>query len=378
MTNRPPVSLRRLGVALLMTLALVSPALAAQALGSSGPAGGPAGAAYDAQLKRADCDLLGREFVAHQGCSRTRCEDGAVLWRTTYGAEACALRGAPKGYGFVATVDVRQCTALNRRWLSEVNYCASQPDRSLGALYNAPQCVSPATVYVPLEETEGFYDECLTLARASELVEDSVLDDSTLEAEVSLRSGTQCSFRPGHVYADGACVVDPAFSPSGGGVLMIGDSLTWRGSDELGRLRPAFTLDGVPARPPSELASRLADYRRGHGQPAGLIIELGTVPAATFGRGDLVRVVRSLPRRTKVMFVLPYYELDDHPLVVTPQSKRVDGWMRDLARSRGSSCVADWPAFVHAHPGILQDGIHARHTAEGHWAQWISQQWGRC
>ena len=78
---------------------------------------------------------------------------------------------------------------------------------------------------------------------------------------------------------NGACVADPSFQPSGGGVLMIGDSLTWRGSDELGRLRPSFTLDGEPARPPTELASRLAAFRAGHGQPDGLIIELGTVPA---------------------------------------------------------------------------------------------------
>ena len=43
----------------------------------------------------------------------------------------------------------------------------------------------------------------------------------------------------------------PDFLPSAGGVVVIGDSLTWRGSDELGRLRPSFTLDGEPARPPT-------------------------------------------------------------------------------------------------------------------------------
>ena len=380
MTNRSlPAPLRRLLVALVTLLCLAAPAAAAQALTPERPAAGSGGtAAFDDSLREADCTLLGREFVKQRGCSRTKCFEGAVPWRKTFGAEACTLRGAPQGYGFVSTVDVRQCRALNRRWISQVNYCASEPDRSPGAVFNAPQCTGGATVYVNLQETEGYYDECLTTARAVELVQRSAVEGSTLEAEVSLRSSTQCPYRPGHVFVNGACVADPNFLPSVGGVVMIGDSLTWRGSDELGRLRPSFTLDGEPARPPTELASRLAFFRAGHGEPDGLIIELGTVPAKTFGRHDLVKAVRSVPRGTQVMLVLPYYELNSDPLVVTPQSRKVDGWMRDLARSRHKTCVADWPAYVRSHPGILQDGVHTKHAAEGRWAQWISQQWGSC
>ena len=378
MTNRPLAPLRRLGVALLTVIALTAPALASQVAGGPSAAAGTGAAAYDHSVHRSDCGLLGRQFVAHRGCSRTRCSRGAVPWRTTYGAEACTLRKAPRGFGFVATVDVRLCKALHRRWISQVNYCASEPDRSAGALYNAPQCVGAASVYVNLEETDGYYDECLTLGRAVELVQQAAVDGSTLEAEVSLRSATQCPHRPGQVYVDGRCVADPTFTPAGGGVLMIGDSLTWRGSDELGRLRPSFTLDGEPARPPTELASRLDHFRSGHGQPDGLVIELGTVPAKEWSRDDLAQVVRSLPDETTVMLVLPYYELRSHPLVVTPQSKQVDGWMRAIARSRKKTCTADWPAYVHRHPGTLQDGVHTKHPVERRWAHWISQQWAHC
>jgi hypothetical protein len=368
--------LGRLGIVVLTIIALSAPALATEVVG--GPGAGAAASAYDHSLDEADCTLLGRRFVKASGCSRTRCTTGAVPWRTTYGAEACTLRQAPQGFGYVATVDVRQCKALHRKWIAQVNYCASEPDRSSGALFNAPQCIDGATVYVNLEETDGYYDECLTLGRAVELVQQAAVDGSTLEEEVSLRSAAQCPHRPGHVLLDGECVVDPTSTPSGGGVLMIGDSLTWRGSDELGRMRPTFTLDGEPARPPTELASRLAYFRSGHGEPDGLIIELGTVPAKRFSRDDLAQVVRSLPEQTRVMFVLPYYELNSHPVVVTPQSRKVDGWMRSIARSRGMSCVADWPAYAHAHPGTLQDGVHTKHPAEGRWAHWISQQWARC
>ena len=380
MTNdSAPGSRRRFLAALLTALCLAAPVALSQGLPAPSAGAAAAGpATYDQSLSRADCDLLGRAYVDHSGCSRTKCEEGAVLWRTTYGAEACALRDAPKGYGFVATVDVRLCQALHRRWISQVNYCASEPDRDIGVLYDAPQCAPPATVYVTLQETEGYDDECLTLARANELVQQSVTDRSSLGDEVALRSGAQCPQRPGHVFLNGACVTDPAFAPTGGGVLMIGDSLTWRGSDELARLRPTFTLDGVPARPPTELAPRLAHYRAGHGDPSGLIIELGTVPARSFGRRDLARVLASVPRTTKVMLVAPIYELRTDPVVVTPQSRKVDGWMRGLAQSRNRTCLADWAAYVRSHPGILQDGVHAKHHAEGRWARWISQQWARC
>ena len=380
MTDRClPAPLRRLPVALVTLLCLAAPGAAAQGLTGESTAAGTGGTAgYDHSIDESDCTLLGREFVKHRGCSRTKCFKGAVSWRRTFGAEACTLRGAPQGYGFASTVDVRQCRALNRRWISQVNYCASQPDRSLGAVFNAPQCTGGATIYVNLAETEGSYDECLTTARAAELVQLTVRDGSTFEAEVSLRSSTQCSYRPGHVFVNDACVADPNFVPSLGGVVMIGDSLTWRGSDELGRLRPSFTLDGEPTRPPTELASRLAFFRSGHGEPDGLIIELGTVPARRFGRHDLVKAVRSLPRRTRIMLVLPHHELKSDPMVVTPQSKKVDGWMRDLARSRRNTCVADWPAYVRSHLGILQDGVHTKHAAEGRWAHWISWQWGHC
>src|SRR4051794_7508736 len=374
MTNDPDRgSRRRLLAALLTVLCLAAPVYLFPSSVSAA-----ATEAYDPGVQRADCGLLGRTFVAHVGCSRTRCEQGAVLWRRTYGAEACTLPDEPKRYGFAATVDARQCRALHRRWIAQVNYCASDPDRTVGTALDAPQCVRPATVYVTLQETEGYYDECLTVDRVGELAARAQLDGMSLEDEVALRSVTQCPHRPGHVFVAGACVDDPGFHPAGGGVLMIGDSLTWRGSDELARLRPAFTLDGEPNRPPTELASRLAWYRSGHGDPDGLIIELGTVPAADVDRHDLSGVVRSLPRSTTVMFVLPHHELRSDPLVVTPQSQRVDGWMVDLARSRRRSCVADWPAYVGAHPGILQDGVHATHPAEGRWAHWISQQWGRC
>ena len=316
------------------------------------------GATYDPAVRAGECALLGRAFVPQLGCARDRCVEGSVPWRKVPGAEACALAGQPQGFGYAATVDVRHCRDLHRRWIAAVNYCASQPDRSLMAVRDAPQCTRPASVYVILSELDGRYDECLTPALAEALSREAARDGTTLASVLADRQ------RRAPVSQVGA--------------LMVGDSVTWRGNDELARLQPELTVDGEPARRPTELPARLEAFRAQHGQPTGLIVELGTNAAPGFGRRDLAAAARSLPAGSPVMFVLPHVEVGNDPVVVSSWSQRFGGWMRSVAAGRQHTCVADWPAYVRSHPGLLQDGIHVRNDAEAVWARWVLAQWARC
>ena len=316
------------------------------------------GSAYDRTLRAGECALLGRATAAGLGCARSRCVEGAVPWRKVAGAEACALVGQPKGFGYAATVDVGHCQALGRRWIAAVNYCASQPDRSLAAVRDAPQCARPRSTYVTLSETEGRYDECLTRAEVAALSRQAAEHGTTLVAEVAARQRR----------AD----------PSAGGTLVVGDSVSWRGSDELARLQPDLTVDAEPARRPTELAPRLEAFRAKHDQLTGLVVELGTNPASGFRRRDLAAAVHSVPTETPVMLVLPYVEVTSNPVVTSSWTKRFDGWMRSVAVGRPHTCLADWPAYVRSHPGVLQDGIHPRNDAEPVWARWVLAQWGGC
>jgi hypothetical protein len=350
---------RRLAVLVLGVLAVVALEVAlpvSSVAPETATAVADAGAGYDQALRAGDCALLGRAFVPQLGCSRDRCVVGSVPWRKVAGAEACALPGQPQGFGYAATVDVRECRALQRRWIAAVNYCASQPDRSLVAVRGAPQCTPPASVYVVLSEVAGHYDECLTTERAEALSRQAVSDGRTLASEVGHRQT----------------------AVSRGGVLMVGDSVGWRGSDELARLEPGLTVDAEPGRRPAELSARLRAFRAHHGEPDGLVVELGTNRSPGFRRRDLAAALRSLPWTTPVMLVLPYVEAPGDPVAVSPWSQRFDGWMRSVASGRAHTCVADWPAYVRAHPGLLQDGIHPWNADEASWARWVSAQWSRC
>ncbi len=348
----------------LLVLALVAVVTAGVSLPGSSVAPDTAiavaddGATYDRALRSDECALMGRNFVPQLGCARDRCAEGAVPWRKVPGAEACALPRQPRGFGYAATVGVRECRALHRKWVAAVNYCASEPDRSLVAVRDAAQCTPPESVYVILSEAEGRYDECLTPDRAEAMSQQAAAEGRTLASEVAREQRS----------AD----------PGSAGVLLVGDSVGWRGSDELARLRPGLVVDAEPARRPTELRARLDAYRARHGQPTGLIVELGTNPAGGYGRRDLARAVHDLPAAVPVLLVAPYVETGTDPLVVSTWTERFGGWMRSVAAGRPHTCVADWPAYVRTHPGLLQDGTHPRHADEGDWAQWLTRQWARC
>ncbi len=352
---RRRVAVPVLGLLALLGLGIALPAssvapVTAVAVGS--------GSTWDRGVRAGECALLGRAFEEGQGCAREHCVPGAVPWRRVPGAEACALPDQPSGSGYAATVPVRDCQALHRRWIAAVNYCASQPDRSVLTVRDAAQCSPPASVYVVLDEAPGRYDECLT---------------SDLAVRLGARAG-----RRGATLAEEVARRQQRLPAAPGGVLLVGDSVGWRGSDELARLAPDLTVDAEPGRRPTELAARVRAFATRHGRPDGLVVELGTNPAPGFDRRRLADAVRVLPPGTPVLLVLPYAEPPGAPAIASPWSQQVDGWMRSVAAGRERTCLADWPAYVRTHPGLLQDGIHPWHAQEPAWAHWLTRQWARC
>lgn len=319
---------------------------------------------------------MGRRFTPAGGCSRRQCERPAVLAKAVVNAEMCRLRDQGD-FAYGAAIDYRRCENLHRRWVAPVNWCAANPDRSVPFIANAMQCRAPYTTYVTHQETEGFYDECLTPQRFRQLQKIASREHVTLDRATALRSRTLCSFQPQHEFRDGRCEDVGRRTGPQGGVLVVGDSIAYRGTNELAPLRRAFVMDGYPARRFADLKARLRHFRQGRGAMDGLVLELGANASAGFTRGDLSRVIAAVPSSVPVMLVLPYRE-NPETGAVEHFTTKYGRWYVRLAHSRAGTCVADWPQVVRSHPKLLVDGVHPSPTGEKLWAEWISAQWSSC
>ena len=158
---------------------------------------------------------------------------------------------------------------------------------------------------------------------------------------------------------------------------LVGDSIAYRGTNELAPLRRDFVMDGYPARRLADLNARLRHFRQGRGALDGLILELGANATAGFMRDDLAAILASVPSTVPIMLVLPYR--------ATPETGKVEHftvkygrWYVRLARSRANTCAADWPGLVRQHQNLLVDGVHPSPAGEQLWANWINDQWTSC
>ncbi|WP_205472814.1 hypothetical protein [Nocardioides sp. SYSU D00038] len=329
----------------------------------------------DPRIGRTACTLLGRRWA--RGCSRFACINPRHYAKTGRNAETCRI-GGRHGRSFGVEIEERRCRALGRVWVNPLNFCVSDPVRSHRAVPDARQCAVRGRTYVQLSEREGFYDECLSRSRVAELRRIAARTGRGLAAVAAERSRVQCAWRPRSVWRGQRCVGTdrgPAFSHR---IAVIGDSITWRGTNELARLRPDWVVDGVTGRMIDEAASRLATVRAVHGEPAGLVFALGTNPRVGFTHDDFLALVDRVPASTPILFVLPWRDPRLNPARRVSRVASYASWMRQLASVRPLTCVADWEAAARQRPGLLVDGVHPTTSGEGVWARLVSTRWDDC
>ena len=170
--------------------------------------------------------------------------------------------------------------------MRQVNFCASNPYRGRAVTTAAPQCLAPFTTYVVTSSTTGGRatrreaedraDVCLRPQQVVRLQRQARRSGSSLRQLALAAGGRQDAGATGRT------------------VLMVGDSLTWRGTDEIARLRPSWVVDGESGRNLRALGSRLTRFTQTHGEPTGLVIALGTNPAPRFNLPELRTVVDRL------------------------------------------------------------------------------------
>jgi hypothetical protein len=366
----------RRAAALLLALCLALPL--AVSLGQTGFAAGKGGS-VDRRLNQAECNLTGRVWIKGSGCARHRCVPGAVMFKEGHDAELCRMAGRT-GAEYARPIDSRRCADLDRVWLDEINSCASNPNRARRVVYGSARCVGAATIYINHREEEGYYDECVTPHRANELQRIAKRNRISLNTAALDRSAANCDYRPGTVMQDGVCVLREGPPPASdlGGFLMIGDSVSWRGDDELAARKPDWHIDLRPGRRLDELPGRLDVFRADHGDPDQLVIQLGTNRRRGFGEFDFRAVMETVPASTPVMFLLPYRKPNGDNAGPVAATKKYARWMKNLAADRPRTCLVDWPSYAASHLSNLVDGEHPDAAHEGWYARYVVRSWDGC
>lgn len=335
----------------------------------------PVSEAVDPRVDQASCALLGRTWSV-AGCSRESCVTGHEYAKTGANAETCRI-GGRRGASYGVEVDFRRCEALHRAWISVLNYCASDPHRTESVISDAAQCRAPFTSYVLMSETEGSYDECLRPSRVEELRAVATSTGQPLAVVAAQRSRTQCGWAAQHVWSGGVCVAGQPTTPVlADNVVVIGDSITWRGTNELATLEPDWVIDGSSGRQVDALDERLAAYRAAHGEPGGVVFALGTNGRSGFTEAEFRASIAQLPPSVPVLFVTPYRQpgTTGRPELVDTY----DAWMHVLAKQRARTCIADWREAVTTDPTLLVDGVHPTSVGEVFWAELVDRSWNTC
>lgn len=157
--------------------------------------------------------------------------------------------------------------------------------------------------------------------------------------------------------------------------LMIGDSITRQGREELQALRPDWIIDGVDERNVDRLMPRLRRWIEVKGRkPAQLVVALGTNTSTTWEGEDYRRVRRLLPR-ARIEFVTPYRSTSTWGLRRTGEYA---DWMRRIARNNAGVCVAEWRRLAESDPTLLRDGVHPTAAARPTWADLVSSRMDAC
>ncbi len=193
-------------------------------------------------------------------------------------------------------------------------------------------------------------------------------------AAAALVTGTQAT-----ATANSSGVVDTSARHGPRAPLIIGDSISVMGSQEIRQLRPYFGLDAIRGSLVDTLQQRLADHLDTYGTPRRLVIALGTNTAPHWSRSKYLAAVDMVPRSTQVLMIAPWVPKNDKPASESRgklahwRTYYYARWMHDIARERPNVCVIPWRAWAHHNPRMLYqpNGVHPKPKAQWHWAHMI-------
>ena len=178
-------------------------------------------------------------------------------------------------------------------------------------------------------------------------------------------------------------------------VYLIGDSISYRGTDNLRSLGVHWQINAFPGRTLTPLSDLIAARLAQGPAPRTLIVELGTNVDATnpYTEGDFRSALAQLPHTTRVVLVTPYRDPAKYdPSVWSPSTPATAAefasMMAHIAATRKNTCIAPWARFASRHRYLLADGIHPKGPYKPHWgsrgpgqqawAKFLRRAVGRC
>jgi hypothetical protein len=165
--------------------------------------------------------------------------------------------------------------------------------------------------------------------------------------------------------------------------IMVGDSITQRGTDELAALRPRWEIDGLAGRNVDCLPQFIA-YRLEQGYVHRVVIALGTNAIEGWGQDDYQAVIDMIPASATIVFVNTYRDPAVWPNSGPYRLRAGSQWAYSLgmaaiaAGQRPGVCVANWRAWAMNHPDDLSDGVHPDAVGQAAWARIVDEAADSC
>ena len=169
----------------------------------------------------------------------------------------------------------------------------------------------------------------------------------------------------------GVASAAPVQAASRPDAIIIGDSLTYRGTPDLLARQPSWVVDAMRGRRVGALPRRIKVDVAAHGIPRNLVLALGQNPTAGWTRADYAAATRLVPSRTQVFFVTTYRDPAVFGQPAADQQKTYSRWMRSIAAHRANVHVLDWRRLVLDGSAVLVDGSHPDEPSRQVWADLI-------
>lgn len=174
---------------------------------------------------------------------------------------------------------------------------------------------------------------------------------------------------------------DRADAAVGSYTLLIGDSISNFGQDNLRKYRPTWKVDAINGSTPATLSSRITKNVKRYGgkHPANIIVALGTNYSSSFKPSDY-RLVRNRLPKTRIIFVTPGRD----PFVANKgqtgarQAAAYAYYMTRLANVDKRMCIVPWADVVAQSPYLLKDGVHGTPAGEERWAREVAKGVSAC